>query len=310
MKLRSWELWYSLFHHPLATAPLIQKNFMPRRIQRFTFPETPRVGLSIGMMMAAALLCLANLGAVMNLIARLFDGLVFAALALILLIATILPGMNLALKVSSAIFNEQEKGRYDLLALTPRGIAALHWTMVMRCMRDDVLSKRLRQFVQEFATLFILPIIAGLLPIVLMALLVLLFNLRLALDFFAMVSVPLMIVGLFYVDYFQSLIIAALMSVVVPGYIYSRSGFGAAWVAPLLFTAGQIVFYTGFVALLGQTGSVVARFFPQEWSLVGLSVQIFTVFAIVVLLREATIALLWWLAVRYFDDDLRVLRID
>lgn len=310
MKLRSWELWYSLYHHPLVNAPLLYKNFTPRTPRRNPLPEASQIGLSIGGVVLTSILCLANLSELMRGLTSLFGTILLALVLGLLLVGTILPGLNLALKVGGAIFREQEKGRYDLLALIPRGAAAVHWALVMRCVRDDVLSRRLRQIIQNIGTLLVLPIVAALLPIALLVLLVFLFNLRLAADFFAVVGTPLLVVALFYIDYIQSTIIAVLLSIVIPGCVYSRSGSGAVWIAPLLFTAGQLLFYLGFVAFFIQLDGFFARAMPADQSLVARFVEALIGLAVLFTLREAVINLLWRLALQHFDDDLRILRLD
>jgi hypothetical protein len=323
IRVRSWELWHSLFHHPLLNAPLIQKHFAARstsfrsynplhQLRRISLLNSEFIQMTLAFcaFIAVCVLCISNLSLVMNLLARLFDTLLFGILVVLLMTASILPGINLALKVSGAIFNEQAKGRYDLLALAPRGLAALHWALLMRCVRDDVIARQLRRMIEQFGVLFLLPIVAGMLPILLMALLVLLFNLRLALDFLALVGAPLLIVLLLYVDYIQSMIIAALLSVVVPAMIYTRSGLGAAWIAPLVFFAGQVLFYTAFIAFFVRLDGFMLQTLPDDFTLVVLLIEALIALTLVFSLREGVVYLLWRLAMRQFDDDLHSLRLD
>jgi hypothetical protein len=308
MKLKSWELWHSLFHHPLLNAPLMIRHFAPRRFQKRRLGEASQIGIATLILIAASVLCLSTLSATMSWTIRLFGVLMTGAGIGLLLAISILPGMNLALKVSGAIFDEQAKGRYDLLALTPKGLAALHWTLVMRCMRDDLLSRRLRQFAHDFGALFLIPIIAALLPVLMMAFLVILFNFRLAAEFFALVGMPLVVIALVYVDYIQSLIIAALISVIVP--IILRSRGGISWLAPLLFVVGQGLFYMGFIAFFTRLYPLLTGLLPPEISGVALFIEAIIGLALIFALRELIVALLWRIAKGQFEDDLSLLRID
>ncbi|HEX2622458.1 MAG TPA: hypothetical protein VHL11_20000, partial [Phototrophicaceae bacterium] len=232
MKLKSWELWYSLFHHPLVYSPLF-KNYArhPAPVRPVNLSERVRGLIFTAGLVLAGVLCLANL----TIILRVLSGLIAFVIALLFMLSAILPGLNLALKVSAAIYSEQAKGRYDLLALTPRGAPALHWSLVMRCIKDDLIARRLREVMIDFASMFIIPAVSGLVTATVIAILMILFDFYAAVEFFAIVSVPLLLLLTVYSDYIQSTVIAALISIIVPAYMYTRSGFWMSWAAPLIF---------------------------------------------------------------------------
>lgn len=300
MKVKSLELWHSLFHHPLAHSPLF-KNY--GRAANFIPSEDTRALVFGCGTLAVIGLCLANLTPLL----RVFPTVIVLVLVLILLVSAILPGFNLTLKVSGSIYREQAKGRYDLLAMTMRGAAALHWALVMRCVKDDFVARRLRELMFDFSTMLILPLIAALLTAAVIAILMIMFDFYAALEFFAAVSVPVLVLTTFYSDYIQSMVIASLISMVVPAYIYTRSGFWLAWTAPLLFLGLQTLFYGGFLLFLGCLGSWIIRPDNRE---IGVFLEALIGLLTLFTLRELVIAGLWMLAVRQFDDDLRILRLD
>lgn len=304
MKVKSLELWHSLFHHPLVYSPLFKNyNRVALRLQNFNPSENARALVFGCGTIGAIALCLANLTPLL----RVFPMLIGLVVLLVFLVITILPGLNLALKVSGAIYGEQAKGRYDLLALTMRGAPAMHWALVMRCIKDDFIARRLRELLFDFTTLLILPVVAALLTVAVIAILMILFDFYAALEFFAAVSVPILLLLTFYSDYIQSMVTAALISVVMPAYMYARTGFWLSWAAPLLFLGLQILFYSGFLLFLVYLGGWVIRPDNREAgvfleALIGL-ITLFT-------LRELLITGLWLLALRQFEDDLRILRLD
>ncbi len=255
-------------------------------------------------------LCCANIGDVFEFLLMHFEILMLLALLTVICISTMVPGTNLAIKVSGLIYNEQARGRYDLLALTPRGAAALHWALAVRCNQRDRVAVTLRRLVLNTGAWFSLPVAALLIPLLILAIIILVMDRSSAsVTFLTVISLPLLLLGLYYVDYVQSAVIAFLLAVIIPAWLTSRSRVWMSWIAPLYFVTVQVLSYALFLIAFLYTSSLAWHSTSRENELTAF-LLVLLVCGLMFGLREGIVIMLWRWAVRLFGDDLRLLRLD
>jgi hypothetical protein len=318
MKWKSWELYHSTLYHPSLTYPILeqggQKSHLPaslskselsKQVRRSSF--TPFVTIGCVLMLG---LCMINFPSILSALFANFEVILILFVWGVVFLSTIAPGLNLSLKVSGAIYAEQAKGRYDLLALMPRGTAALHWAMAIRCNRRDQLANGMRNLVLNLGAWLSLPIAAVLFPLLIIGLILLVLDASASsVSFFTTISLPLIGLAAYYIDYIQSSVIAFLISIIIPAWWMSRSRVWMSWIAPLGFLALQLLSYMLFLIVLFQFN---ARIWASPTSLGEITAffSLLLLFGGLLALREVIVVGLWRWALSLFGDDLRILRLD
>lgn len=330
MPWKSWELYHSTLHHPAQSYPVLNASRIDETsaaIDRLSQWWTrQRAGRPHGRrqrgfhLRGSAILKLFSV-LLMLVFCALFPSLItflYMRLELLLLLllyvvvffSTIAPGFNLAMKVSGLIYDEQAKGRYDLLSLTPRGSVALHLALAIRCNRRDRIATTMRSLIFNLGAWLSLPTAAFLIPMLILALIMLVIDRSAeSVTFFTTISLPLLLLTLYYVDYIQSSVIAFLLAVIVPAWLTGRSRVWMSWVAPLTFVAIQVMSYMLFLIAFLYTNSLVWNSTTRDAEMQAfllVVLQCGLMFAV----REALVTALWRMAIRLFGDDLLVLRVD
>jgi hypothetical protein len=315
MNWKSWELYHSTLYHPSLTYPVLaRQSQIPATMRKSTLPRstgglnyTPFISIGSLLML---MLCLFNVQGVFVAIFSHIETILVLSVFGVIFLSTIAPGLNLALKVSGAIYDEQAKGRYDLLALMPRGAAALHWALAIKCNRQDRFANGMRNLVLNLGSWLSLPTAAVLLPLLIIALIMLVLDASgPSVAFFTTVSLPLIALTAYYVDYVQSSVIAFLISIIVPAWWTSHSRVWMSWVAPLSFLALQVLSYMIFLIVLFE-------FNTRLWTSPSIRGEMTAFFSLllfiigILAIREAIVFGLWRWALSLFGDELRILRLD
>jgi hypothetical protein len=313
MNWKSWELYHSTLSHPSLTYPVLEQYARPVILQSTlprgsnTWNYTPMVTIGCVLMF---MLCMINFPGIFTGIFAHFDVIFVLVVVGIILLSTIAPGVNLALKVSGAIYDEQAKGRYDLLATMPRGTAALHWALAIKCNRRDRLASTMRDLVLNLGSWLSLPTAAVLLPLLVVGLIMLVFDSSISsVSFLTTVSLPLIALITYYVDYIQSSVIAFLISIIVPAWWTSRSRVWMSWIAPLSFVTVQLLSYMTFLIILFEFNRRVLVTPTTQGAMSAFFLLIAVVLGVLAV-REAMVFALWRWAIGLFGDDLRILRLD
>jgi hypothetical protein len=313
---KSWELYHSTLYHPSLTYPVLERvSRGPVSLRTSDLPGKRLRGCNLAPVMTMLTvfmmgMCLFNLTGVFLLVFNNLETIFVLGLLVVVLCSTILPGVNLALKVSGAIYDEQAKDRYDLLALMPRGTAALHWALAIKYNRRDPLASRMRDLVLNLGAWLSLPTAAVLLPLLIIGLLLLVIDVSgPSVSFFTTVSLPLIALITYYVDYIQSSVIAFLISIIVPAWWMSRSRVWMSWIAPLSFLVLQLLSYMSFAIILFEFNTRILWSATTQGEIMAFFSLILLILGLLAV-REAMVFGLWHWAIRLFGDDLRILRLD
>lgn len=209
---------------------------------------------------------------------------------LVLLSAGTVYGLLAALTISDAIAKEKHGGRYTLLALTPRGLPVATWAIASVALHDNRLLEQYRTLLSwtyvVVGSLVGLPMLFGMMMLVLAP---------------GEATTPgtlangvltgTLLVGLPFVDYYQSSTVGALLGMIAPALTAGRGN--TRGYTLLLFLALQ----SGTYLLIGFIALLLYRELSLVFALLCLGVAL--------LIREALIVALWFTLARTLNSDLR-----
>jgi hypothetical protein len=288
----SWRLWRATFFNSLYNFPLLLSSpeGRPRKL-----PSLPR-----RVLIALVVLGIAYIVFVQPTVIPTMLGIGFV---LLILFAGTISGWAAALRISRAIFREQEKGRYELLLLTPPGVLGVHWAIVTRYLRDDKLLKWLRWLPSGFYIFAGFPLLGLLLAMIATSILWIFTEDR-SYGLFALFQAAwgLLLLVVLYSDYIQSVVTGILVGILLPTFARNQSENSAYSVASAFFFSVQFSFYLvyGLVAL-SLFNIFLSAMERGEYLIVwGMT---FVLFVVMVSVREVVIRLLWRTAEErlYFD---------
>jgi hypothetical protein len=300
--LLSWKLWHATFYNSLYDFPLLVRPYDAHRWQQVT-PLFRKFRLALLVLGLLFILFVYPAALPMTLA---------VGFVLLVLFAGTVSGWVAASRIAGAIFREQEKGRYELLLLSPPGVLGVHWAIVTRYLRDDTLLRWLRWLPSGFYIFIAFPLF-GLLIAILLTSVLWLFSDNPQPGFFTLfqVGMGLLIVGMLYTDYVQSVVMGILIGILLPTLALDR----AENAAYTLASAGFFAFQTAFYGVCGWCGLLLAnsmlfpalragRFLPV-WGIT------FVLWIVMVALREVVVRWLWRTAEQrlYFDANESGIRI-
>ncbi|MBC8098025.1 MAG: hypothetical protein H7Y11_01160 [Armatimonadetes bacterium] len=206
----------------------------------------------------------------------------------VLFLISVLPGGNLVIKVIGVLLAAQRARRYDLLTMMPGGAATIHWALVMQCLSEDFIAVLLRR------SIFYLIALPSLIVLIFGSIFGLLFILA-RMGGETLLLVPFIGVITFtffwmYINYRQSLVMAALMTLLFPWVLL-----GSAWGMAILFVATQAGIFATTFTLANMTSG---------WG------ELILWFIVPLVMRELLIWGLWGLTQARFKEDLHYLRLD
>lgn len=240
--LLSWRLWRAIFHNSLYEFPVLVRSPDGKREPADLSSYKSRVAIG-GWLLVMAFILLLYPSVLPTLCIFLFMTLV--------LFGGTLSGWAAATRIAKTIFREQEKARYDLLLLTPPGVLGVHWAIVTRNLRDDRLLRWLRWLPSGFF-IFVGFLLFGLLiGIITTSFLWLLNDSVLGFSALFQVSAGLLVLGILYADYLQSVVMGVLIGILLPTYAKTQAENSAYALASACFFSVQALYYLifGFVGL-------------------------------------------------------------
>lgn len=240
--LLSWRLWRAIFHNSLYEFPVLVRSPDGKREPADLSSYKSRLAIG-GWLLVMAFILLLYPSVLPTLCIFLFMTLV--------LFGGTLSGWTAATRIAKTIFREQEKARYDLLLLTPPGVLGVHWAIVTRNLRDDRLLRWLRWLPSGFF-IFVGFLLFGLLiGIITTSFLWLLNDSVLGFSALFQVSAGLLVLGILYADYLQSVVMGVLIGILLPTYAKTQAENSAYALASACFFSVQALYYLifGFVGL-------------------------------------------------------------
>lgn len=240
--LLSWRLWRAIFHNSLYEFPVLVRSPDGKREPADLSSYKSRMAIG-GWLLVMAFILLLYPSVLPTLCIFLFMTLV--------LFGGTLSGWAAATRIAKTIFREQEKARYDLLLLTPPGVLGVHWAIVTRNLRDDRLLRWLRWLPSGFF-IFVGFLLFGLLiGIITTSFLWLLNDSVLGFSALFQVSAGLLVLGILYADYLQSVVMGVLIGILLPTYAKTQAENSAYALASACFFSVQALYYLifGFVGL-------------------------------------------------------------
>lgn len=306
--LLSWRLWRATFHNSLYNFPLLLASPDGKHS-----PERSDAGADGGDLRAKLFirrLSSVMLGIVMVYLLIVQPGFISLILFIVFIMLVLFAGTVSAWlatqRIAGAIFREQEKGRYEMLLLTPPGVLGVHWAIVTRLLRDDRLLRWLRWLPSGFYIFVAFPLIGLLVALVLTSFLWLFSeNNTLGVTAFFQASTGLVLIVMCYSDYVQSVMIGILVGILLPTYARRQAENAAYAVASAAFFSMQMCFYLvygmGGLALIMEVVRPALR--EARYAIV-LGVVIASL-VFMVLLREVVVRWLWRMAEQrlYFDSN-------
>lgn len=140
---------------------------------------------------------------------------------LIVFMGGVIAGGNAAAGISSEIAREQEKGRYDLIALSPPGMFGAGWALATRFLRTNRNTLRLAKLIRAFHLICFL----GVILIVVMNLVIAggtgMIESIMDTGFIEMAAV-LMLIAALHLDFIQAVLLGALIGILAPSYTSRR----------------------------------------------------------------------------------------
>jgi hypothetical protein len=134
---------------------------------------------------------------------------------LFVFIGGLVGGGNAAVGVSGAIAEEQEKGRYDLLALSPPGMFGTGWALATRFLRTNRNALRLAKLIRAFHLICFLGVIFMVAVNAIFAVSLGMVSSLLELGIVEMVVVLLLIIAL-HLDFIQARLLGAMIGILAP----------------------------------------------------------------------------------------------
>jgi hypothetical protein len=193
-------------------------------------------------------------------------------------------GGNAAAGISTAIGREQEKGRFDLVSLSPPGMFGAAWALATRFLRTNRRALRLMKLIRAFHLICFLG-----------AMSILAMNAMLNISTGDVESladlgivemlIVVLLVGTLHLDVIQAVLMGALFGILAPTYQARRVD--SSMTAVGMFLAVQLLIYLAVFSSLNLTAALVVRL-GVEMSLLPLAL-----FALIFVFLAHEIALYW-----------------
>lgn len=284
----TWRLWRTLREPPLTAHAVYKRTVTGQTIQlRYQIPQR-----WLAIAAAPVLLLLVLQHGVLSLLMMVFIVPALGVLAFLLLPVLLPPftaviGGFWAASISGALVKERNDHTYDLLCVTPSGTLAANWAVASGCLHRGDIFDSLRSAV--YVALMIGGFLLGL-----MALVTAFMAMRATAAQSLVVAVRtivdlMMLLGLFYLHYVQSMVLSALVGVYAPAVFENRSD--TPWLAFALFEIIQFSSYIGFLLLHVVFDPLLSTIRPDQW-LAFVTVPLLYLLAFIVL-REAIVMWLW-----------------
>lgn len=246
-RVLSLRLWRAIFHNSLYDFPLLTHN--PEGSQPLLALPPRRRNLVLGGGGITLLILLLQPGMLSVVLAALF--------ILLVAFAGTVSGWLAAARIARVIFREQDKGRYDLLALTPPGVLGVHWAIVTRSLRDDPVLRWLRWLPSGFY-LMVGFLVAGVLFGLMASAILWIWGEMSRPGLVAVLNAALALTALIalYSDYIQSVVMGVVTGILLPTFARRQSENAAFVLAAAGYFGFQLVYY----ALLIPVGLWLIRY--------------------------------------------------
>jgi hypothetical protein len=223
---------------------------------------------------------------------------------LILLAGAVLAGGHAAAGISAAIGQEQEKGRYDLIALSPPGMFGAGWALATRFLRTNRNTLRLTRLIRAFHIMcFFGAVGIVLMNVVLAASTGIVENLTES--GLVELSVVIVLVCALHLDFLQAVLMGALVGILAPTYtLHTQRRLDTALVAVAMFLLIQFTLYLVIYATLNIVTAVMG--------MIGLDVPVLLIallaLALVFITHEIALYWIWRMVQQRLNLEPRMLQ--